>query len=256
MSPESWAEDFSYAYYERLLHAAAERFTVAPATEVARLHGSGARLLLLRHDIDLSPSRALPMARLESTLGFRATYFVMVRSPFYSVERNVEAIRQLEAAGHEIGLHFTPDGSPGDAARAGLERTITEQAGALAGATGCAVRSVSFHRPLANHLHGPDEIAGLLNANAARCMQWYLSDSRGHWREGDPMRSLLEDRGPVLQMLTHPIWWGDRHRPAPEVLEDFYREATRGMPEAAAAEFDEALAASISTPRLGRVMGS
>src|SRR6056297_3345994 len=40
--------------------------------------------VLLRHDVDWSPSRALRMAELEADRGVTATYFFLLASPLYN----------------------------------------------------------------------------------------------------------------------------------------------------------------------------
>ncbi len=57
------------------------------------------RQVLLKHDVDRLPSRALALARLEAELGIASTYFF--RSPF--PRRVVSEVRKL---GHEVGYHY------------------------------------------------------------------------------------------------------------------------------------------------------
>lgn len=70
----------------------------------------GERQLVLRHDMDLLPARALQIGQLEADLGVRATYFVRLHANEYNAlsHENLRILRQLAELGHEIGLHAEP----------------------------------------------------------------------------------------------------------------------------------------------------
>lgn len=74
-----------------------------------------ARVLIMRHDIDRWPQRALAMAELEARLGMVATYYVrMTRHVFRPA-----LIVRLADLGHEIGYHYeTLSRARGDVPRA------------------------------------------------------------------------------------------------------------------------------------------
>lgn len=59
-------------------------------------------LVLLRHDVDRKPENSLKMARLESELGIKATYY------FRTIPQTLkpEIIKQIAELGHEIGYHY------------------------------------------------------------------------------------------------------------------------------------------------------
>jgi hypothetical protein len=58
--------------------------------------------LLVRHDVDDLPMKALKMAEVENAMGIRSSYFFRdVRSTF---KPNI--IKQISSLGHEIGLHY------------------------------------------------------------------------------------------------------------------------------------------------------
>ena len=104
MASLAWADDFSYKYLYRLLDLARASFVVHPISEAS----PGATSVLLRHDIDVSVERALPVAELEAQLGLRATYAVMTASPLYDVRsrKSRQSVHRLTGLGHELGLHF------------------------------------------------------------------------------------------------------------------------------------------------------
>ena len=48
------------------------------------------------------------MAKIEHKFGVKATYFFMLRSPFYNIftRANNEAVKEIIKLGHNIGLHY------------------------------------------------------------------------------------------------------------------------------------------------------
>jgi hypothetical protein len=174
---------------------------------------------------------------------------VMVRSRLYDVSRadSRRILQEILAMGHEVGVHFDcPEELRQDQGQIdALESPILEDCRCLEDILGTAVSSISFHRPIAWLLRGPLMIGGKVSAYASAFMDWYLSDSKGNWRAGEPLAALADGEHDVLQLLTHPIWWGDEHQPPAERLESFYRLHTRDMEPASAEHFDRMLAATI-----------
>jgi hypothetical protein len=243
-----WASEFTYAYLRRILTIAADRFSVRPVSEAPAVGATGEPVLLLRHDIDVSLPAALPVAALEAELGLRATYMVMTTNPLYQVESEGSRgdLRRLVESGHEIGLHFDPhDMDASDPSATALESQATAARERLAAAAGAPVRSISFHRPPPEMLRGPRMVAGCVNAYAADLMASYISDSRGQWRDGEPIVRLESDRSPIFQLLVHPIWWGEDHLGAADRLEAYFADSSAGLTAGEQAALDRALAESV-----------
>lgn len=257
----AWSRDFSYAYLRKLLRAATANYAVRLFRDARQvLTALGPRpQLLLRHDVDIDLAPATAMARIEHEFGVAATYMVMLNSPTYRLDqgRGRSALGELAALGHEIGLHFD-FASMGERESAGgladLEGQIDAACRRLEDLLGGPVASLSFHRPLPQLLHGPLTVAGRINAYAAELTEWYLSDSKGCWREGEPLPKLLTPQRPLLQLLIHPIWWGEVHGSAPERLEGFFQAATADFSPREAEVFDAALAGHLSVRRRGAVL--
>ena len=108
--------DFTHDMYARLC-AAALAAGYAPLTVRQFLAGAERppRVVIMRHDIDRWPRRALALAEIESGCGIAATYYVrMTRHAFAPA-----VVRQLTALGHEIGYHYeTLSREHGNVARA------------------------------------------------------------------------------------------------------------------------------------------
>ena len=143
-----------------------------------------------------------------------STYHVMLDSPFYDLRAATSrgALAELRRLGHEVGLHYdvaargTKEADP-----EARERDIAAACGELEAILGEPVRSLSFHLPVPELINGPLRVAGRVSGYAKELFQWYISDSRARWREGEPLASLTLPRGPNLQILIDPIWWGEDH---------------------------------------------
>jgi hypothetical protein len=224
--PGAWDSDFSYDYLSKLFAALVRDFTptrLGDASDTPSLE-TEPRRVFVRHDVDVSLARARPLARLEKACGIAATYHVMLRSPFYDVRSMSarEALAEIAALGHEIGLHYDV-GTRGtrDADRSTLEVDIARACAELEDVLGTPVRSFSFHLPVKALIRGPLRVAGRVNGYGEALCEWYISDSRARWREGDPLASLAQPRSRNLQILIHPVWWGELHAHPAERLREF-----------------------------------
>lgn len=225
-----WAKDFSYDYYRRLLRTLRANFdlrTLSEFDESDEPRTADEPVAFVRHDVDVCLERALEMAQVEHELGVRATYMVIPDTPLYDLEEERDLLHLIHELGHEIALHCDLDapigtGADTDALAAdGLfpaeRRQVRDARRRVESVSFEPVGSLSFHQPPGRVLEGPRTIAGMVNAYGADLMSAYISDSSGRWREGEPIDWIttgpLPDR---LQVLTHPVWWADRHRPPVE----------------------------------------
>lgn len=227
--------DFTEAGYRRLLDIAARHYAFRPfGTDEAGPH------MLLRHDVDFSPHRALTLARIEAEKGVRSTYFWLFHSDFYNLlEAEVAAIvRQIGALGHWTGLHFDLSFYADIADETSLSRRLSAERHMLADLSGQPVEAFSFHNPTTNSslsFRG-ERIAGMVNAygKALSDRYRYLSDSNGYWRFDSPFVVLAEGRHPAVHMLIHPEWWTpDPMSPRARVV-----RALQGRLDAAARRYD------------------
>lgn len=206
-------QEFTYTSYLSLLRELGERYAIRPLRD---FDAADEPRLYLRHDIDLCPQAALQLAEREAAAGFASTYMFIPTSPLYSLSAN--NLLPIVDLGHEVALHFdyltSGISDPADSHAMGKE--IERQCRVLEEWTGVGVASLSFHRPIPQFLRGPDFLYGKVNAYASTLMDCYRSDSAGKWRQ-DPH----DASGPVVQLLTHPIWWGDDHIEPVDRLEQY-----------------------------------
>ncbi len=181
-----------------------------------------ARVLYLRHDLDLMVASALPMAAIEAARGMRATYYVLLTGPYNAcAPEQRAALRELAAGGHDIGLHYdlgADDAGPGEW-RAELDRALVM----LEAIVGTPVRTISTHNP---SLGGDDpfrDLQGLRHPHDPRDRRelLYVSDSRRRWRDTSLLRCFGEDAPSRVMLLTHPELWLD---PVVVDAEEYLRE--------------------------------
>lgn len=196
--------------------------------------------LVVRHDVDLSVGAAVEMARIEADLGIQSTYFLLVTSPLYNVfERETrERIAELEALGHDVGVHFSThqywpaDARPTDA---DLLRAVRREQAALAAVATAPVETISFHIP-------PEWVLdrafpGLQSAYEPRFFSDldYVADSSQRWREQHPLDGGLGSR---VQLLTHPGLWGETDAPFAARIEQAIAASCRETGDLTRREFD------------------
>jgi hypothetical protein len=212
--------------------------------------------LLLRHDIDLDVDKALSLAEIESKIGIFSCYMFMSDCPFYSLnEKHTQrVILKIKEMGHEIGLHYDSNSQLKKVTsnQDFFRESIEHEAKKLESIIECRVESISFHRPIKKYINGPFYIGDRINAYSKELMGWYLSDSKGNWRDGDPMLRIKSPQGPILQLLTHPIWWGERHLIVPEKLQEFFDNKTKGLSEIDIGIFDNELSKHLTVVRGGK----
>ena len=199
--------DFTEAGYANLLSAAKARFRFVGFDSATDESG----IAIWRHDIDMSPHRALKIAEIEAAVGVSSYYFVMLGSRFYNpCEPAVTVlIKKISSLGHKIGLHFDANAYGGSFAR--LEAALRSESNLLSGLIGKPIDCFSIHNPtaqsgavLSDRMH-----ADLVNASSPTLVSGfsYCSDSNGVWRH----RRLMDLVGDLsvkrLYALTHPEWW-------------------------------------------------
>lgn len=172
------------------------------------------RHLILRHDIDMSLQAAADLALIETQAGWKAHYFVLLRTEMYNVfsRGGKHALSAIIDAGHEVGLHFDCSlylGDDGPDVVARLDAAAAHECAILESITERPVRFISLHRPAPAMIRNTHRLAGRPHSYMPRFVEdmGYCSDSRGIWRYGHPLDHPALISGRALQLLTHPIWW-------------------------------------------------
>jgi len=247
---------FDYDFFKKILFVLKKNFSFCSFQNAAKIinHYNSKPYVLLRHDVDLDLDHAVKMALIEKELNVRSCYMIMTNSPFYSLDddRSKSNIRKMIAMGHEIGLHFDfSDNSyrNNEVEIKQVKNYIEMCCVMLENITDSKINSISFHRPLQQFLRGPFHIEGRINAYSAELMKWYLSDSKGNWREGNPLSSIENLKDKILQLLIHPIWWDEKHLEAPDRLQTFFEHRTKNFSAEEKNKFDITLSSYLTIQR-------
>ena len=202
--------DFTRGNYKKLLLLAKKNYNFI-------FYGNSRKnrkTILLRHDIDFSVNSAYTLAKIESGLKIKSTFFILPHSDFYNIlEPEITGILlQIIKMGHKIGLHF-------DSQYYGIKNEIQLK------------EKLRFEKKFFEKLldtkievfsfHNPDDIAlsfekykyeGMINTYATIFKKEiaYISDSNGYWRHKRLEDLLNENSYKDIQILLHPEWWQDK----------------------------------------------
>ena len=145
------------------------------------------RKIILRHDIDFCPTRALQIAKLENKLSISSTYFFLINTEFYNLqfEANKKILKEILSLGHHIGLHF--DASFYRTSEK-LNLECKREDKVLENIINKKVKIISFHRPSEKILNMNRKIGGLEHTYMNKFIAdiFYCSDSQGCWRYSNP----------------------------------------------------------------------
>ena len=222
--------DFTVASYRQLIILALSSYEVADYSSI----NWGKRFLLWRHDCDFSLNRSLALAKIESDLGLKSTFFLNPHCEFYNLleSSQQDLIHNIFELGHNIGLHFDAT-FYGTASENDLNRQVESEASLLENFLGVRPEAFSFHNPTSFNLTcEADTYGGLLNCYSKQFKTKvpYCSDSNGYWRFQRLFDVLEEAKSPCLQVLTHPGWWHEKpSSPRSRIFKNIYGRATAPM---------------------------
>lgn len=188
--------------------------------------GPGARVLILRHDVDQQPASALRMAAIERELGLRSTWYFRWRTAQPGV------VDALARDGHAVGLHYETltravlreGGAPvTDVLVERCREELQTEVATFARRHG-ATRSICPHGD--TRVPGVDNLMLLRDQDPARFgvafdgnevmrgrrLGAWVTDRPGgrDWKDGrDPQTLLLDDASPIFAIM-HPNNWTPR----------------------------------------------
>ncbi|MCX6166224.1 MAG: hypothetical protein NTU73_15415 [Ignavibacteriae bacterium] len=200
-------KDFSRKNYKRLLEIARKNYSFV----LYNKRPLNFKSIYLRHDIDISVNSALPLAKIESELNIKSTYFLLLHSDFYNLfEKEISSIvKNIIKLGHKIGLHFDSHyynikNEINLEAKLLLEKKIIENI------FDTEVKVFSFHNPNRFALNCRKyQYSDMINTYSDYFQKnvTYISDSNGYWRHKNLEDYLTDAREKNLQILLHPEWW-------------------------------------------------
>lgn len=169
------------------------------------------KIIILRHDIDLSLENALKMAKIENGLGIQSTYFIRVSAKYNPMYYpNIELIKSILMLNHEVGLHYSLD-IPKLTSVNNLDYLLREKR-ILEEIIQQKISGICLHDP--NQINKIDidlqkyQIEYDAYSDIFIKKLKYISDSRASWREGCMCKNI--GKYPKLYILTHPFWWYEK----------------------------------------------
>ncbi len=199
--------DFSYPAYKNLIKISKKnsyKFDV-----FKNLKKGKGKNIYLRHDIDVDLAYALEMAKIETELDIRSTYFIMLRSPVYNVfsRENAMLLKEIISLNHEIGLHY--DEGFYQCNKKSIQTLVAQETKVLEDIFDVSISTISFHQPSARIINNDIKIDKYQNTYDKEDMRdiYYISDSNMHFKE-DPIKAIESNKYEKIQILIHPIWWG------------------------------------------------
>lgn len=218
--------EFTYKTYEKIIACLRNK-----EYSVRNYHDyfDSDKAVILRHDVDMSPKKALDFAEFESELGVKSTYFFLMSSDFYNIasKKNIEIISRIIDLGHEIGLHFDEVKYQENqlAHEDVLEKIILEK-NTMETIVGQRISTVSMHRPSKETLDSDFKIEGMINSYSSTFFKGfkYISDSRHRWRE-NPFEVINDGNYKKLHILTHPFLYNTFDQSLKESINQFLDEA-------------------------------
>ncbi len=97
-------KDFTHNIYRELLETLKEQNNQFITVEeyFSSIYDDSKPFIMIRHDVDRYPNRSLEMAKLEKSMGVKATYY------FRTIPQTLkpDIIKAIADLGHEIGYHY------------------------------------------------------------------------------------------------------------------------------------------------------
>ena len=185
---------------------------------------------ILRHDIDMLPTKAEKIGEIENEFGVKSTFFVLLNTSFYNViySDTTKQLQRLISLGHEIGLHFDEKQYGDCDSEEAFVNHVHAEANILSEVLGTKITTVSMHRPSPKTLENNYQFDGMVNSYSKLFFEdfKYLSDSRMHWRE-NAEEIIKSQKFKYLQILTHPFWYEDKEASMHDLLLNFIKNGAQ-----------------------------
>lgn len=206
--------DFTYSHYQETLK------------EIKKTHRFSNFLncsdndIILRHDVDVSLSSALKIAKIESDLGIESTFFILFHAELYNPfsTKSSTIVKEILCLGHKLGLHYNAS----FIVQNGLDpsKTIAKEINILEQHYDTTINVISAHDPDVNSKSPIILPARVVNAYSDKYVvqRKYLSDSVQYWREGCFCQHYRNNK--KMQILTHPVWWSDDNKSRNDIMKE------------------------------------
>ncbi len=208
---------FTFEHYRYLLKTAKNNgYDFISMEEFAKGRRAD-KFLIIRHDIEFSPSSALEFAKIENELGAKATYFVRVHTDNYNPFgfKTYNVIKKIIELGHDIGLHYEHlDFS--EITKQDPSTVISKEKKMLELIFDIQIKGIAPHRdftPVINRDFWNErdfkEFGFTFEAYMDEFFDdiLYLSDSMGKWSGEGKCLCLYINKVQRIYVLLHPFYW-------------------------------------------------
>lgn len=205
--------DFTLINYKRILKLAKENYLF----EIFNSSTAYSKSIILRHDIEFSMPIALQMAKIESELDIKATYFLQLHSEFYNPfdKDSFNMVKDIIESGHHLGLHFDTHFWNINSEQE-LKKCLLIDKETLERYFDIEIKVFSFHNTNEFILTCEKEkYGGMINVYSKYFKETvgYCADSTGYWRYERLEDRLKEAKDKQLQILIHDGMWQDEILP-------------------------------------------
>jgi hypothetical protein len=162
--------------------------------------------IILRHDIDYSPTMALEMAEIDTSYKIKSTFALLLSSPLYNPFTfiNIRIINQIHQLGHNVVLHhYSASGCDAEKIREDIVREMQVMQAFFPYIQPVFV----WHNPSQNASLSQIEVPNMANAYSTTFIETmhYISDSVLINRPKDFLAALVKQK--FIHMLLHPVIW-------------------------------------------------
>ena len=203
-------DQFSYKAYIKILYKYKDNFCDYADVQFMKSY------VLLRHDVEFSPKRALEIAKIENSENISSSFLFQVRSNAYNVLSTInrKIINEIISLGHKVGLHFYISHLEENNWES-LKMELIKQAEILNFAINKEIDRFSYHRPPRWVLENrEDYINNLINMYGRSYFELsdspkhikYLADSKHFFPYGNPIENYDFKK---IQILLHPDEWSN-----------------------------------------------
>ena len=204
-------QSFSQKGYENLIQTILSngyRFVKLEAFD----HNTANKQVILRHDVDYSPQKAIELAKIDRYLGISSIFFFLVRGHWYNFfgHHTQTAIHEIQAMDFPIGLHYAPPPHINDSQEAQYKQLLTDFS-LMRSEFSSAYPAFSWHvpPPLAlqeGRFRCPDGLADMYSEHFFFKAK-YVSDSSLRNSYEYLMEIFLSEEHIKVQLVLHPICW-------------------------------------------------
>ena len=209
---------FSLNVYEEMIRNIQATGKYCDYADVLSDKNNDSPFIVLRHDVEFSPERALEMQKIGNALDFKSSYFFQISNNTYNAfsKKNADIIKEIHANGNYIGLHYHMCG------KTDLDEMATDikrQTSIMSEMLGINIDRFSVHRPSKVVLKNGITVDNLIDTYSTNFFSFaenatadtvldvkYTSDSMFRWDYGFPDEKMLNTY-PKIQILLHPDYW-------------------------------------------------